>query len=892
MTLAAGTRLGPYEILSPVGAGGMGEVYLARDTRLGREVAIKVLPSHHSANPDLKARFEREAKAISQLSHPNICALYDVGSQDGVEYLVMEYLEGETLAERLEKGAIPLTQWLGFAIQMADALASAHRRQIVHRDLKPGNVMLTESGLKLVDFGLAKISRGLPEGRAQASSSSPTKPAAENSLTETGTVMGTFPYMAPEQVEGKVADARTDVFALGCVMYEMATGKRAFTGSSRASLIAAIMTKDPEPISALAPGLPPALERLIMACLAKDPGERWESSRDLRTELSWILEARSPDQPLAPSGRRRKTREPLAWAAAALGALLAAALAVLPRVPPGPRREVRLQVLPPPGTSFALQEAPQISPDGTRLAFVAIDSAGRSRLYIRPLDSQDARVLEETDGASMHFWSPDSRALGFFASGKLKTIAVNEGKPRILCDAPVGRGGSWGRDGMILYVPSPPEPPFLIPASGGPARALPGLGKMAGRFFPEFLSDGKHYAFLSVSSGRRSRALCVGSLGSKEETRLFESAWSGAVAPPNYLLYRRETTLLAQRFDGKRFQPAGEPFVVASDVGFNPITWQALFSVSENGIVAFHSSAGAKTQLTWLDRNGKVIETLDAPRISNTVSLSPDERSVAFDEADPSTGDVGVWLTETGRDAPFRFTFGSPVSFFPVWSPDGRRVVYSRLEGPPQLYQKVASGAGDEEPLLRNDRAKIPTGFSPDGRYLVFAALDPRTQFDLWVLPLFGDRKPFPYLQSQAAEIGGQISPNGRWMAYTSNESGAYEVYIRPFPLAPGKWQVSRDGGSQPRWRGDGKELFYLSTDRRMMAVGVATDRPGFDAGTPTPLFETRVANVEGSNPWSQYAVSGDGRRFLVERVAAEAASSPITVVLDWAGVGKPTEPK
>jgi Tol biopolymer transport system component len=694
--------------------------------------------------------------------------------------------------------------------------------------------------------------------------------------------------MAPEQLEGKPVDARTDLFAFGVVLYEMATGRKAFAGASRASLISSIMTAEPPPVSASQPLTPPALDGIVRACLAKDPEDRWQSARDVQTQLAWISERRllEPVSVSFPPSRRR--RERIAWALATAALLAALAIAVLARLRAQAERPVTtLQVLPPPGAAFAMQEAPRLSPDGRRLAFVAVDSAGRARLYVRPLDSVSTTLLSETDGASMPFWSPDGRSLAFFAAGKLKVVALAEGRPRILANAPVGRGGDWSREGSVIFVPSPPEPPQVVPASGGVAAPIP-LGDFASagrRFFPDFLPDARRYVFLASVGARRQRSVRVGVLGSQEDHPLVDTKWSAAFVSPNFILFRREAALFAQRFDVGRLRPAGEPFAVASDVGFNPITWQALFSASKNGILAYQSTAGAETQLVWLDRNGKEIGRVGEKGIFNSLSLSPDGKRVAYDRADPGTGEVNVWLmdSEGGATAPARFTFGAAINFFPVWSPDGTQVAFSTLrEGPPQIYQKVSSGAGDEEPLLRTDGGKIPTGFSADGRYLVYAVLDARTGFDLWVLPLFGDRRPFPYLQTEAAEIGGQISPNGRWMAYASNESGTYEIYVRPFPPAPGKWQVSREGGSQPRWRADGRELFYISTDRRMMAAQVRTDQPAFETGAPQALFETRLSNVEGSNPWSQYAVAADGHAFLVNRLAADASSTPITVVLNW----------
>jgi Tol biopolymer transport system component len=668
----------------------------------------------------------------------------------------------------------------------------------------------------------------------------------------------------------------------------MATGRKAFEGASQASLIGAILRDQPKPVSAAAPLAPASLDRVVGTCLAKDPEDRWQSARDVKTELAWIAEGRSSETSANARPNRSRIRERIAWISAAAAVVAALLLIAIPYSRPSPTAmPQRFSVLAPEGASFAMQEAPKVSPDGRTLAFVAIDAAGKAQLYVRPLDSLSSRPLPDTEGASMPFWSPDSRSLGFFAAGKLKIVGMEEGRPQALADAPVARGGAWNRDGSILFVPGPPDPPHLVSSSGGPARPLfplePTPFDAPRHFFPDFLPDGRHYVCLSILRGARTTS--ISSLDGKSMKELTATGWSPAFAPPGYLLFRREGTLMAQRFDPKRLQLSGEPFVVAPDVGFNPITWQALFSASTNGIVAYHGSAGARTQLTWVDREGKQLGLVGPPGTYNSISLSPDEKTVAYDQADARTGDIAIWLMYAEHGSPTRLTFNSKIEFFPVWSSDGNRVIYCALKGPPQLYQKLTSGAGDEEPILVSSQAKIPTAVSPDGRFLVYAVLDPKTRFDLWVLPLFGDRRPFPFLRSEAAELGGQISPNSRWMAYSSNESGSYEVYVRPFPPAPGKWQVSRQGGSQARWRSDGKELFYLSTDRRLISVPVRTDLPAFQAGAPRTLFEGRVSNVEGSNPWSQYAVTADGRRFLVNRVAADAASASVTVIVNWSAL-------
>ena len=883
MAITPGTRLGPYEILSPLGAGGMGEVWKARDTRLGRTVAIKVLPSHLSSSPEVRQRFEREAKTISQLSHPHICALYDVGHQDGVEYLVMEYLEGETLAERLARGPLPLEQTLRYGVEIADALDRAHRSGTVHRDLKPGNVMLTKSGVKLLDFGLAKLREEEGEPVASPLSVLATRSAP---LTGVGTVLGTVQYMAPEQLEGKSADARADIFALGAVLYEMITGRKAFTGSSQASLITAIMSSEPAPVSTLQPTTPPALDRLVKTCLAKNREDRWQNAHDVALELKGISEGTGFVELGGASSARRKTNDRVRLGVAALlvGALAWAAGRYVQQAPI-PSRASKLSVLPPEKTTLGLQEAPALSPDGRRLAFVALDSSGKSLLYIRPLDSLTAAALTDTESASMPFWSPDGRSLGFFAKGKLKTIEVAGGRSQTLCDAPIARGGTWNQEGMILFVPSPPQPPHLISASGGKAKPVASAGTTGVapyRRSPYFLPDGRHYLYLEYNRAPEQNAICVGSLDSKNSKRLVSSRSTAAYAPPGYLIFRRETALMAQRFDAKTLELRGDPFPIVPEIGFNPITLHTLFSVSNDGTLAYVLAGATKTQLTWFGRDGKEIGPVGLPGYYNSLSLSSDARRIAYDQASPK-GDLDIWILETEPVIASRFTFGPGADFFPVWSPDGSRIVFSSLRGaPPTLYQKLTSGAGAEEPILKPDRPKIPTSWSIDGRFLVFGILDPKTKWDVWVLPMFGDRRPFPFAETEFDERTGEISPDGHWMAYASDESGNPEVYVRPFPSGPGKWQVSRDGGAEPHWRRDGKELFYLSGDKRLVAVEVKADPPAFHAGVSTPLFVARLTGLEQA-AWNRYAVTADGERFLVNKIGEDPAGMSITVSLNWA---------
>ncbi len=890
MTLAAGSRLGPYEVMSALGVGGMGEVYRARDTRLDRTVAIKVLPSHLSQSPEFRQRFEREAKTISSLSHPHICALYDVGQavleEDRrpapgagrqISYIVMEYLKGETLTDRLAKGPLATEQVLRHAIEIADALDKAHRQGIVHRDLKPGNVMLTKSGVKLVDFGLAKFSASAPI--TPGLSLLPTQEGAN--LTAEGTILGTFQYMAPEQLEGKEADARTDIFAFGAVLYEMATGQKAFSGKSQASLIASIIGSDPPPISSVQPMTPPALDRVVKTCLAKDPEDRWQTAHDVMLQLKWIAEGGSQAGIPAPLAARRRGRERLAWVVNALTAILAvAATLVVLQIRREPSRVIQSSINPPEKSRFSFEDGPMaLSPDGRRLAFVARAPEGKKLLWVRPLDALLAQPLAGTEGASFHFWSADSRFLGFFADGKLKRIDASGGSPETLCDAPQGRGGTWSRDGVILFAPTVGGPIYRVSSSGGSAtpvtRVDPSRRETSHRW-PCFLPDGRH--FLYLVQGEKG-GLHVGSLDSKEEKLLLLANSNVAYAPPGYILFFRERTLRAQPFDAKRLQLTGEAFPLAEQVQSNAAFANANFSVSENGVLAYLGGAANLSQLVWLDRSGKRLGSVGEPADYWDPRISHDGRRIAYVIND-AAGNGDIWLYDVSRRVATRFTFDPENDYAPVWSPDDSRIVFtSYRKGPGDLYQKVSTGAGSDELLLGSSSRKIPSGWSPDGRFLALHLLQPKTSWDILVFSL-GDRKLIPYLQTEFAEYGAQFSPDGRWVAYVSAESGRPEIYVQPFPGPGGKWQISTAGGSMPAWRRDGKELFYIAPDSKLMVARVRTGST-FEAEVPESLFESRQKSFGGLTR-RQYDVSPDGQRFLVNWAMEEESSTPITLVQNW----------
>jgi Tol biopolymer transport system component len=896
--LKPGARVGPYEVVAALGAGGMGEVYRAHDRKLGRDVAFKILPRIFTADPDRLARFEREARVLASLNHPHIGAIYGVEDGDGVHALVLELVEGETLADRLTKGALPLNQVLRIAIQIASALDAAHRAGIVHRDLKPGNIMLARSGgasatpmAKLLDFGLAKASASAVAGADP--SMLPTSPP---SLTAPGTILGTCQYMAPEQLEGREADARTDIFAFGAVLYEMLTGKKAFEGTSHASVSAAIMSAAPAPVSALQPLTPPALDRVVATCLAKDPDERWQSAGDLARELKWIAESGMQVSGAAPRATPVRARARLAWVMAAVATAAALGLGALQfaRARPEPAAAIRFQVSPPAGSSIVVggPAAPwqALSPDGQRIAFVVI-TAGQYTLAVRSFDAGDAHVLPGTEGGNFPFWSPDSRFIGFFAQGKLKKIDVAGGPPLTLCDASAGEGGTWNRDGTIVFAPHGTSGLLRVSAAGGvpaPVTTLDAAKKEQSHRWPWFLPDGRRFLYMATPQ----TTVYVGSLDAEERTPLLASE-SKVIYADGYLLFMRQGTLLAQSFDAARLRTMGESFRVAENVGVNMSNARAAFSASTTGVLTYRTSPPAATQVTWFDRSGKRLESIGEPGDYRDVSLSPDgSRAIVHRHEEPSGG--GLWLLDFARGTTARFTFDTSHNDSAHWSPDGSRIVFrsDREGGDRNLYEKIASGAGPDELLLTSSEPKDPTNWSSDGRFIVYISEHPKTGVDLWVLPLSGDRKPMSFLRTPFDEGHGRLSPDGRWMTYTSNETGRNEVYGQPFPPSGGKWQVSTSGGAQPRWRRDGKELYYLAGaggETAVMAVEVRATESTFEVGVPKALFRTRIAGappqtqVLGTATESSYAGTADGQRFLIlTPPLGETAQEPITVVLNW----------
>jgi Tol biopolymer transport system component/predicted Ser/Thr protein kinase len=884
MALEVGTRLGPYEIVGSLGAGGMGEVYKAQDSRLGRTVAIKVLPQHLASSPQLKQRLEREAKAVSSLSHPHICALYDIGHQEGLDYLVMEYLEGETLGERVSRGPLPNEELFRFAIQIADALDKAHRQGVIHRDLKPGNIMLTKDGAKLLDFGLAKAD--VPTGTGSSLSVSPT---VSQALTAEGTILGTYQYMAPEQLEGREADARSDLFAFGCVLYEMTTGQRAFTGPSQASLIGSIMHKEPPPVSQMQPMAPPALDRVIQACLAKNPEERWQTAHDVLLQLRWIQEGGSVAGVPAPVAARRRGRERIAWALSGVAALAAIAFAVgfVGRAPE-PAEPVKFQVMP--AADMASVGSPRISPDGRHLAFSVTDSTGNTLLWVRSLDALNARSLSGTDGAGRPFWSPDSRFLAFFSGGKLKKVDVGGAPPQTICDAPTGADGTWSSAGIILFDGQASDPVRSVPASGGIAKPLLTADQESGENsvgWPEFLPDGEH--FLYISFRQAENQLLVGSLDPEfEPVELFPAASRVVYAPPGYLVYVRDQTLVAQPFDADRHELLGEPIPLAEEVGTSGVGL-AHFGASQTGTLVYRAGESGARRLVWVDRSGEELdEAGDAAEFVNT-SVSPSGDRVIVEIRDPRSGNGDLWVRDLKRNVSSRFTFDAGNDSGPLWSPDGNHIVFSSDRGNEGfgIYRKLASGAGEVELLYHSDVFVAAASFSPDGRHVaLYKQSGGATGWDLWILPLDGeDRgKAYPFLEGPFVEVRPMFSPDGRWIAYDSSESGRMEVYAQQFPGPGGKWQISTEGGTEPSWNADGSELFYISPDQKMMRVEVKTGDT-LVVGLPEPLFESRVHPALQRN---RYLVTDNGQRFLIMRPMTRDSVFPTTVVLNWAETLRP----
>lgn len=890
--LTAGAKLGPFEIQSVLGTGGMGEVYRARDTRLDRTVAIKVLASHLSASPELKQRMEREARAISSLNHPHICQLYDIGSQDGTDYLVMELLVGETLAERVRKGAVPLNEVYKIGMEVAEALEVAHRRGIVHRDLKPGNIMLTLAGAKLMDFGLAKP-LGAPtmaSGTAPSFTASPTMsgPSPMSPLTTAGSIVGTIQYMAPEQIEGREADARSDIFAFGAVLYEVTTGKRAFEGKSQISVASSILEKDPEPLSTAKPLTPPAFQHVVTTCLQKNPEDRFQTAHDVRLQLKWIAEGGSAPAIAAPPAASHNKHERLGWVAGIIAAaLLGALVGAFFYRPISPAPLIRTVINAPESASVLLTGdfagPPVLSPDGAYVAFTAAAGGVQSKtaLWVRPMDKLEGQMLAGTEGAIFPFWSPDSRSLGFFAENKLKIVDLAGGAPLTLCDANFGRGGAWGPNGVILFTPDTQKAVVRISAAGGTPTEVTKLDRAqhTSHRWPFFLPDGKHFLYLAIvhdPSKAVNNTLYYASLDGRENRPLFHSL-SNAVYANGFLLFARGNQLMAQPFDPASGTLSGEAQSLANGIVNDVSTWHMDVSVSNNGLMVLGSGGTADWKLIWMDRNGTQVGVA-ADKLSDLQSarLSPHGDRIAFTM---DTGVIDVWVLDLARGIRTRLTFGPVSNSFPVWSPDGKWIIYnSDRNGRSNFFRKASDGSGAEELLRTNDQIGVPSDCSRDGKYLIYAhGPVGYTNWDLWALPLEGERKPWMVVpHGENASSGyGRLSPDGHWLAYSSTESGRAEVYVVPFRGGQGRWQVSANGGSQPSWSKDGRELYYASLNFTVTAVPVKEVNGVPQFGAVQPL--TTMASA----PNFFYDVTPDGKKILLP-VVTQQVNQSVTVVTNW----------
>ena len=888
MTLAPGSRLGPYEILSPLGAGGMGEVYRALDKRLDRAVAIKVLPTQLSSSPELRDRLEREARTISQLSHSHICALYDIGRDGDTDFFVMEYLQGDTLAERLEKGPLPFEQVCRYGAEIAEALGAAHAAGVVHRDLKPGNVMLTKSGVKLMDFGLAKIvAAPVP---IEALTSAPTR---TKDLTIEGTLLGTVPYMAPEQLEGRQADARTDIFAFGALLYEMAVGRRAFTGASQASLMSAILTSDPPPVSSLQTMSPPAFDRLVQTCLAKDPAERWQSAQDIGLQLAWIARG-GTDQP----GRlARNLSSAPRWLVglAAAGVVAAAALTALyalRRPPSAPAAPIRFAVRAPVETRFMW--TPQhsqfaVSPDGRRLVFVARGADGHDFLWVRSLAELSPVTLPGTDGATSPFWSPDSRFIAFFADGKVKKIDPSGGPPVTLCDS---RGdapsGSWGSQHSILFA-NISEPFMSLVAEGGGAPSVVLKADASRREkairFPSFLPDGRHFLYLVGSSATEKRPyLRLASIEDGKTAPLLNNCSraqyapgdpNDSASPPGYLLYARDGNLMAQPFDSRRLRLVGDPIPTGQEIWPHALIGAGPFSASNNGVLASRG-AGSPARIAWIDRTGRETGSVASAGGFESVRLSPDSRRVALTRANPRTGLKDISIGDLSRGVITRLDLDPDNDYAkPAWSPDGTRIAFSirSASDPRVLHWLALRGSAPPQPILPPGGAQRPEDWSPDGRFLLYFGVRGR---GLWVVNLEGEPKPRNLVaETTDPSAYAQFSPDGHWIVYCSPESGRSEVYLTSFPEPGERIRVSVSGGSRPRWKRDGREIYFVSADNEMVATPVRL-APSVEVGQARSLFRIDPAG------WNDYDVTPDGERFLAAVRVPVPDADAIAMTANW----------
>ena len=881
MSLEPGSKLGRYEIRSKIGAGGMGEVYRARDEKLNRDVAIKVLPSTLSENGDRLYRFEQEAQAAGALNHPNILAIYDVGTNGTAPYVVSELLEGESLRDRLAHGPLPSRKAIDYATQIARGLAAAHAKGIVHRDLKPDNLFITkDEHVKILDFGLAKLVQPLAEEESQ------TDIATRKVHTDPGTVMGTAGYMAPEQVRARAVDHRADIFSFGAVLYEILSGRRAFHRDSAIETLNAILNEEPADLTNTQPSIAPALERVVSHCLEKSPERRFQSASDVAFALESISGVTSHpsqatlthhDLPTA----RTWTRERLIWLGVCL--ILAAGMATLaiayfsraaPKV-----QVVRLALTPPEKALFS--GAVTISPDGSLVAFISISADGKRQLWVRSLDAERPELMAGTEGATAPFWSPDSRSLGYFANGKLFKVDAAHGRPQQLCDALESGGAAWNREGVILLAG--PQGLQRVSAQGGtPVLATKVDAKEEAHRWPSFLPDGRHFVFLADAQTTENHHIRLGSLDSQETQILFGAVSRIVYAPPGYLLYVNQGALVAQPFDARSLKLTGDPITVAEHITEVPEIGSNHYfdySVSENGVLAYQIGS-QKSQLVWYDRDGKKLEPLGEPDSYASISLSPDGRRVAAGLLDPDGRQSDVWLIDLSRGAKTRLTFNPQSDGDPVWSPDGKRIAFSSNragDGHIHIYDTSASATGDDQLSLNSNADDVPTNWSRDGKNILFMRFQNDVPASVWLLSL-DDHQANPLLQSPSFSQGAAaFSPNGRFVVYDSTESGRLEVYVQTFPLSGQKWLISSGGGGMPRWREDGKEIFYLTEDGRVMSAELKSDS-SFENVVTKQLFQSEIKLLSGY----PFTATPDGSRFLVNTPAEANNPAPMVVLVNW----------
>jgi serine/threonine protein kinase len=895
MPIEPGTKLGRYEIRSQIGAGGMGEVYLARDPKIGRDVAIKVLPSALSDDKERLARFEQEAQAAGSLNHPNILAIYDVATDNGALYVVSELLEGETLRDMIGGTPLPVRKALNFGLQAAHGLAAAHEKGIIHRDLKPENLFVTLDGrLKILDFGLAKLTETNGD---ESKSDLPTRKVN----TDAGAVMGTVGYMSPEQLRGKAVDQRTDIFSFGTVLYEMLSGHKAFQKEATADTISAILREDPPELSGTNKNVDPGLERVVHRCLEKNREQRFHSASDLAFALESLSGSQSrldtsaiESSTFETRSRARALLANAGWIAAVLLLTSTSILAYLYyRRAPVSSDTFRFSITAPEKSTFT--EAAALSPDGRQIAMIVTDAAGVTSLWTHALDSLEARRLTGTEGASFPFWSPDGKFIGFFASGKLKKIDSNGGPPQILADGSSdSRGGSWSADGAIIFSPTTTSPLLKVSSNGGPTSAVTNLDHSIRRTsdrWPQFLPDGKHFIYFGRGDDKETEGIYINSLDSMtpklvlKTTTLARFMPSAAGGPDGELLFVRDGTLMSTHLNLSNFEVSGESTPIVQGVIAFPTevgpTAFASFSTSDSGTLIYRIGNRLETQLTWFDRAGKSEEKIFEPATYHEPALSSDGKKLVLGEQDGGPQDL--FMLDISRKSATRLTFDPKADNSAVFSPDGSQIIYaSNRSGEFDFYEKPSNGSGADQLVLAGKSSQYPDSWSKDGKYLLYEVDDGNEyKFDLFILPLTGDRTPFPYVQTTFTETHAQFSPDGKWIAYVSDQNGKADVYVQSFPIGGGVWQVSTAGGDQPQWRTDGKELFYLAPDRNIMSVSVNTTN-GMEFGRPEALFQANVPLTGLNDDRNSYVPTPDGQKFLVEQLTDSGNVQPWNVVINW----------